>query len=165
MIMTTKKLEGIFIRKLILFGIVYRLGVYGLSFSWFLVAFILYCLLQAFEATYPKHEVIRATLEKEEDKEDVGAKWINDVIKQMWPKIGKLIERALVEEAEPIIKSNFENLEVKKLHGFKFKNVDMGQIPPKFTKPSVTDKESEIILDVNVVMFSDCSISFELASE
>ena len=51
------------------------------------------------------------------------------------------------------------------ISGFKFEKVDLGSIPPRITGIKVYDKNvssSEIVMDLDLVLASDCDINFSL---
>ena len=90
------------------------------------------------------------------------AEWINSIIHQLWPNIGHFTKKILSERVEPKLQAKFESMGIS---GFKFEKVDLGSIPPRISGIKVYDKNvssSEIVLDLDLVLASDCDINFSL---
>ena len=90
------------------------------------------------------------------------AEWINSIIHQLWPNIGHFTKKILSERVEPKLNAKFESMGIS---GFKFEKVDLGSIPPRISGIKVYDKNvssSEIVLDLDLVLASDCDINFSL---
>ncbi|CAB4056391.1 unnamed protein product [Lepeophtheirus salmonis] len=67
------------------------------------------------------------------------AEWLNSIIKQLWPNVGHYTRKLLSESIEPAVATA---LEAYKLNGFKF--------------------DHEIIMDMDIVLASDCEICFSV---
>ena len=88
--------------------------------------------------------------------------WINSIIHQLWPNIGHFTKKILSEKVEPKLQAKFDSMGIS---GFKFEKVDLGSIPPRITGIKVYDKNvssSEIVMDLDLVLASDCDINFSL---
>uniref|UniRef100_A0A0K2UPA4 Extended synaptotagminlike protein 2a [Tribolium castaneum] n=1 Tax=Lepeophtheirus salmonis TaxID=72036 RepID=A0A0K2UPA4_LEPSM len=90
------------------------------------------------------------------------AEWLNSIIKQLWPNVGHYTRKLLSESIEPAVATA---LEAYKLNGFKFDRVVLGQVPPRITGIKVYEKNTardEIIMDMDIVLASDCEICFSV---
>lgn len=94
------------------------------------------------------------------DKE--RAEWINSVIQQLWPNVGRYTRKVITESVEPAVKGALEGYG---LGNFKFDKVVLGQIPPKITGIKLYDKNTsrkEINMDLDLIFASDCDIKFSV---
>ena len=74
--------------------------------------------------------------------------------------IGIFVSNTIIEKVEPKLKSK---LDKKGLSGFRFENIDLGNIPPRVTGIKVNDKnvsQNEIVIDLDLDVKSNCDISF-----
>ena len=88
--------------------------------------------------------------------------WVNLIIQQLWPSISQFAKKIVNEIVQPKIQDKFES---KGLSGFEFEKIDLGSIPPRITGIKVYDKNvsrSEIIIDLDLVLASDCDLNFSL---
>ena len=74
--------------------------------------------------------------------------------------IGIFVSNTVIEKVEPKLKSK---LDKKGLSGFRFENIDLGNIPPRVTGIKVHKKNvspNEIVIDLDLSVKSNCDISF-----
>jgi Ca2+-dependent lipid-binding protein len=86
------------------------------------------------------------------------AEWMNQMLKQLWPKINRFVERT-VRNFQPLLQQQ------KILQSFRFIKIDLGNVVPHVTGIKVYDKNilvDEIIMDINLCYFGDCEMSFTL---
>ncbi|QQP49966.1 Extended synaptotagminlike protein 2a [Caligus rogercresseyi] len=75
---------------------------------------------------------------------------------------GHYTRKLLTESIEPAVATALEGY---KLNGFKFDRVVLGQVPPRITGIKVYDKNTardEIIMDMDIILASDCDICFSV---
>ncbi|XP_065062689.1 extended synaptotagmin-1-like [Rhopilema esculentum] len=85
------------------------------------------------------------------------AEWLNKVIRQVWPFVGKALDKMLRESVEPVLRTKVPST----LSGIRFDTIRIGDLPPRIGGIKVhTDnlKRSEAILDVDIIYAGDAKI-------
>ena len=85
------------------------------------------------------------------------AEWLNKVIRQVWPFVGKALDKMLRESVEPVLRTKVPST----LSGIRFDTIRIGDLPPRIGGIKVhTDnlKRSEAMLDVDIIYAGDAKI-------
>ena len=86
------------------------------------------------------------------------AEWVNKVIHQMWPFVGKILDKLLRENVGPVLRRKVPST----LNGIHFDTIRLGDLPPRIGGIKVhTDnlKRSEIMMDVDIIYAGDSKIT------
>ncbi|KAL3315239.1 Extended synaptotagmin-1, partial [Cichlidogyrus casuarinus] len=86
------------------------------------------------------------------------AEWVNRILKRMWPYICNYVTNILIESVQPSV----ENSLPAALKPFSFTKIDLGDTPPRIGGVKVYESESikrnEIVMDVDLLLYSDARI-------
>ena len=86
------------------------------------------------------------------------AEWINKILHQIWPFVGKILDKILRENVGPVLRSKVPST----LSGIHFDTIRLGDLPPRIGGIKVhTDnlKRSEIMMDVDIIYAGDSKIT------
>ncbi|XP_029450595.1 extended synaptotagmin-1 isoform X2 [Rhinatrema bivittatum] len=87
------------------------------------------------------------------------AEWLNKVLIQMWPFLGQYLEKLLVNQIAPIIRSSNNHLQT-----FSFTKVNLGEKPIKVSGVEVHTEmdKKQILLDLHLSYVGDVEINVEV---
>eukprot|EP00794_Sanderia_malayensis_P003076 gene3076-3541_t len=89
------------------------------------------------------------------------AEWLNEIILQMWPYVGKMVHKIMKETVEPKMQEKLPGI-IKSLY---FEEVSLGNQAPQLGGIKVYTKNverSEIIADVDFIYTGDASVKVNL---
>ena len=155
----------------LLFG-VWATGCYGLSFAWVIIASVGLAMFFKTRADRATQRIISRTIANEKaavaicpdlpswvNFPDVErAEWVNKILHQMWPFVGKVLDRFLRENIGPVLRKKVPST----LNGIHFDTIRLGDLPPRIGGIKVhTDnlKRSEIMMDVDIIYAGDSKIT------
>lgn len=155
----------------LLFG-VWLTGNFGLSFAWIIIGCVsLATFFKQREDRKSQRALSRAIADEQTavailpelpswvNFPDVErAEWINKILHQMWPFVGKVVDKLLRDSVEPVLRSKVPST----LNGIHFDTIRIGDLPPRIGGIKVhTDnlKRSEIMLDVDIIYAGDSKIT------
>ncbi|XP_056107903.1 extended synaptotagmin-3 [Rhinichthys klamathensis goyatoka] len=157
---------------------VYLTGSLGLSISWILLSILMWTMWKnnrrwkdrridtAIDFLENEKDVINTELKSMNmpawiDFADVEkAAWINKILQQAWPFFGMYMEKLLIENIQPAVRSSSSHLKT-----FTFTKVHMGQKAPTVSGVRVYTHEletREVILDFNIVYDADVDIDADV---
>lgn len=157
---------------------VFLTGSLGLSISWILLSILMWTMWKnnrrwkdqridsAIDFLENEKDVISTELKSMNmpawiDFADVEkAAWINKILQQAWPFFGMYMEKLLIENIQPVVRSSSSHLKT-----FTFTKVHMGQKAPTVTWIRVYTHEletREVILDLNIVYDADVDIDADV---
>lgn len=157
---------------------VYLTGSFGLSVSWILLSMLMWTMWKknrkwkdqrldtAIDFLENEKDVIKTELKAMNmpawinfaDVEKAG--WINKILQQAWPFFGMYMEKLLIENIQPSVRSSSPHLKT-----FTFTKVHMGQKAPTVTGVRVYTHEldtREVILDLNILYEADVDIDADV---
>ncbi|XP_066299728.1 extended synaptotagmin-2-like isoform X7 [Branchiostoma lanceolatum] len=88
------------------------------------------------------------------------AEWLNKILAQLWPYVGRYVEDILRSSVEPVVKDSHEML-----RSFQFSNIMLGDMPPRVGGIQVYTEHvhrNEIILDMEIMYAGDCDIQIRM---
>ncbi|CAH1240978.1 ESYT2 [Branchiostoma lanceolatum] len=88
------------------------------------------------------------------------AEWLNKILAQLWPYVGRYVEDILRSSVEPVVKDSHEMLK-----SFQFSNIMLGDMPPRVGGIQVYTEHvhrNEIILDMEIMYAGDCDIQIRM---
>ncbi|XP_078660871.1 extended synaptotagmin-2-like isoform X8 [Branchiostoma floridae x Branchiostoma belcheri] len=88
------------------------------------------------------------------------AEWLNKILAQLWPYVGRYVEDILRTSVEPVVKDSHEMLK-----SFQFSNIMLGDMPPRVGGIQVYTEHvhrNEIILDMEIMYAGDCDIQIRM---
>lgn len=165
-------------RAVVLCYPVYLTGSFGLSISWILLSMLMWTMWKnnrrwkdqridtAIDFLENEKDVISTELKSMNmpawiDFADVEkAAWINKILQQAWPFFGMYMEKLLIENIQPAVRTSSTHLKT-----FSFTKVHMGQKAPTVTGVRVYTHEletREVILDFNIVYDADVDIDADV---
>ncbi|KAK9969249.1 hypothetical protein ABG768_027442 [Culter alburnus] len=165
-------------RAIVLCYPVYLTGSLGLSISWILLSMLMWTMWKnnrrwkdqridtAIDFLENEKDVISTELKAMNmpawiDFADVEkAAWMNKVLQQAWPFFGMYMEKLLIENIQPAVRTSNTHLKT-----FTFTKVHMGQKAPTITGVRVYTHEletREVILDLNIVYEADVDIDADV---
>ncbi|RNA28150.1 extended synaptotagmin-2-like isoform X1, partial [Brachionus plicatilis] len=149
------------------------IGYFNFSYSWVLLCVFLYLLRERnSSARQTKAEVIKALGINERDAvlarlDEVPAwvyfpdkervEWLNKILKIIWPHLRLYATTTLVNVIEPIINQYSTNF----IGSVKFKEIDLGDIPPRITSIKVYTENvppGEVLFDCEIMYAGDANI-------
>lgn len=89
------------------------------------------------------------------------AEWLNEIIVQMWPYVGKMVHKIMKETVEPKMQEKLPGI-IKSLY---FEEVSLGNQAPKIGGIKVYAKNvlrSEIIIDLDLIYTGDASVKVKV---
>ena len=155
----------------LLFG-VWLTGCCGLSFAWIIIACVSLAAYFKQRADRSAQRMLARAIADEKTAVAIfpdlpswvnfpdveRAEWINKILHQMWPFVGKVLDKFLRESVEPVLRSKVPST----LNGIRFDTIRIGDLPPRIGGIKVhTDnlKRSEIMLDIDIIYAGDCKIT------
>uniref|UniRef100_A0A8C2G383 Extended synaptotagmin-3-like n=1 Tax=Cyprinus carpio TaxID=7962 RepID=A0A8C2G383_CYPCA len=166
-------------RAIVLCYPVYLTGSLGLSISWILLSMLVWTMWKnnrrgkdqridtAIDFLENEKDVISTELRAMNMPAWVGglfdvekAAWINKILQQAWPFFGMYMEKLLIENIQPSVRSSSPHLKT-----FTFTKVHMGQKAPTITGVRVYTHEletREVILDLNIIYEADVDIDADV---
>lgn len=155
----------------LLFG-VWLTGCCGLSFAWIIIGCVGLAAYFKQRADRNTQRILSRLIAKERaavtlcpdlpswvNFPDVErAEWINKILHQMWPFVGKILDKILRENVGPVLRSKVPST----LSGIHFDTIRLGDLPPRIGGIKVhTDnlKRSEIMMDVDIIYAGDSKIT------
>uniref|UniRef100_A0A9R1SBN6 Extended synaptotagmin-like protein 3 n=2 Tax=Cyprinus carpio TaxID=7962 RepID=A0A9R1SBN6_CYPCA len=166
-------------RAIVLCYPVYLTGSLGLSISWILLSMLVWTMWKnnrrgkdqridtAIDFLENEKDVISTELRAMNMPAWVGglfdvekAAWINKILQQAWPFFGMYMEKLLIENIQPSVRSSSPHLKT-----FTFTKVHMGQKAPTITGIRVYTHEletREVILDLNIIYEADVDIDADV---
>uniref|UniRef100_A0A671STR8 Extended synaptotagmin-3-like n=1 Tax=Sinocyclocheilus anshuiensis TaxID=1608454 RepID=A0A671STR8_9TELE len=165
-------------RAIVLCYPVYLTGSLGLSISWILLSMLMWTMWKNNRRW--KDQRIDTAIDFLENEKDVistelkamnmpawihfadveKAAWINKILQQAWPFFGMYMEKLLIENIQPSVRSSSPHLKT-----FTFTKVHMGQKAPTITGVRVYTHEletREVILDLNITYEADVDIDADV---
>uniref|UniRef100_A0A8C2G614 Extended synaptotagmin-3-like n=1 Tax=Cyprinus carpio TaxID=7962 RepID=A0A8C2G614_CYPCA len=165
-------------RAIVLCYPVYLTGSLGLSISWILLSMLVWTMWK--NNRRGKDQRIDTAIDFLENEKDVistelramnmpawihftdveKAAWINKILQQAWPFFGMYMEKLLIENIQPSVRSSSPHLKT-----FTFTKVHMGQKAPTITGVRVYTHEletREVILDLNIIYEADVDIDADV---
>uniref|UniRef100_A0A673KIG5 Extended synaptotagmin-3-like n=1 Tax=Sinocyclocheilus rhinocerous TaxID=307959 RepID=A0A673KIG5_9TELE len=165
-------------RAIVLCYPVYLTGSLGLSISWILLSMLMWTMWKNNRRW--KDRRIDTAIDFLENEKDVistelkamnmpawihfadveKAAWINKILQQAWPFFGMYMEKLLIENIQPSVRSSSPHLKT-----FTFTKVHMGQKAPTITGVRVYTHEletREVILDLNITYEADVDIDADV---
>uniref|UniRef100_A0A8C1CGZ2 Extended synaptotagmin-like protein 3 n=2 Tax=Cyprinus carpio TaxID=7962 RepID=A0A8C1CGZ2_CYPCA len=165
-------------RAIVLCYPVYLTGSLGLSISWILLSMLVWTMWK--NNRRGKDQRIDTAIDFLENEKDVistelramnmpawihftdveKAAWINKILQQAWPFFGMYMEKLLIENIQPSVRSSSPHLKT-----FTFTKVHMGQKAPTITGIRVYTHEletREVILDLNIIYEADVDIDADV---
>ncbi|XP_016093251.1 extended synaptotagmin-3 isoform X2 [Sinocyclocheilus grahami] len=165
-------------RAIVLCYPVYLTGSLGLSISWILLSMLMWTMWKNNRRW--KDQRIDTAIDFLENEKDVistelkamnmpawihfadveKAAWINKILQQAWPFFGMYMEKLLIENIQPSVRSSSPHLKT-----FTFTKVHMGQKAPTITGVRVYTHEletREVILDFNITYEADVDIDADV---
>ncbi|KAF4109069.1 extended synaptotagmin-3 [Onychostoma macrolepis] len=165
-------------RAIVLCYPVYLTGSLGLSISWILLSMLMWTMWKNNRKW--KDQRIDTAIDFLENEKDVistelkalnmpawihfadveKAAWINKILQQAWPFFGMYMEKLLVDNIQPSVRSSSPHLKT-----FAFTKVHMGQKAPTITGVRVYTHEletREVILDFNIIYDADVDIDADV---
>ncbi|XP_030052621.1 extended synaptotagmin-1 [Microcaecilia unicolor] len=87
------------------------------------------------------------------------AEWLNKILSQIWPFLSQYLEKLLVNQIAPIIRSSNNHLQT-----FSFTKVNLGEKPIKVVGVKVHTEmdKKQILLDLNISYVGDVEINVEV---
>ncbi|XP_019630167.1 PREDICTED: extended synaptotagmin-3-like [Branchiostoma belcheri] len=85
------------------------------------------------------------------------AEWLNKILAQLWPYVGRYVEDILRTSVEPVVKDSHEMLK-----SFQFSNIMLGDMPPRVGGIQVYTEHvhrNEIILDMEIIPEIDFNLT------
>ncbi|TRZ02742.1 hypothetical protein DNTS_005425 [Danionella cerebrum] len=161
-------------RAIVLCYPVYLTGSLGLSISWILLSMLMWTMWKnnrkwkvqrldtAIDFLENERDVINTELKSMNmpawvQFTDVEkAAWINKILQQAWPFFGMYMEKLLIENIQPTVRTYSQHLKT-----FTFTKVNMGQKAPTITGVRAYTHEletREVILDLNILYDADVDI-------
>ncbi|XP_051566926.1 extended synaptotagmin-3-like [Myxocyprinus asiaticus] len=157
---------------------VYLIGSLGLSISWILLSMLMWTMWKN-NRKWKDHRIDTAIDFLENEKTVINtelkamnmpawihfadvekAAWINKILQQAWPFFGVFMEKLLIENIQPSVRSSSPHLKT-----FSFTKVHMGQKAPTITGVRVYTHEldtREVILDLNFIYEADVDIDADV---
>nr|XP_033793079.1 extended synaptotagmin-1 isoform X2 [Geotrypetes seraphini] len=88
-----------------------------------------------------------------------NVEWLNKILSQMWPFLGQYLEKLLVNQIAPIIRSSNNHLQT-----FSFTKVNLGEKPIKVVGVKVHTEmdKKQILLDLHISYAGDVEINVEV---
>ncbi|XP_026127710.1 extended synaptotagmin-3-like [Carassius auratus] len=165
-------------RAIVLCYPVYLTGSLGLSISWILLIMLMWTMWKNNRRW--KDQRIDTAIDFLENEKDVistelkamnmpawihfaeveKAAWINKILQQAWPFFGMYMEKLLIDNIQPSVRSSSPHLKT-----FTFTKVHMGQNAPTITGVRVYTHEletKEVILDFNIIYDADVDIDADV---
>ncbi|XP_051564335.1 extended synaptotagmin-3 [Myxocyprinus asiaticus] len=165
-------------RAIVLCYPVYLTGSFGLSISWIFLSMLMWTMWKN-NRKWKDHRIDTAIDFLENEKTVINtelkamdmpawihfadvekAVWINKILQQAWPFFGMFMEKLLIENIEPSVRSSSPHLKT-----FAFTKVHMGQRAPTITGVRVYTHEvdtREVILDLNFIYEADVDIDADV---
>ncbi|XP_078581431.1 extended synaptotagmin-2-like isoform X12 [Branchiostoma floridae x Branchiostoma japonicum] len=88
------------------------------------------------------------------------AEWLNKILAQLWPYVGRYVEDILRTSVEPVVKDSHDMLK-----SFQFSTIMLGDMPPRVGGIQVYTEHvhrNEIILDMEIMYAGDCDIQIRM---
>ncbi|XP_073701782.1 extended synaptotagmin-3 [Garra rufa] len=166
------------IRAIVLCYPVYLTGSLGLSISWILLSMLMWTMWKN-NRKWKDQRIDTAIDFLENEKHVIStelkamnmpawihfadvekASWINKILQQAWPFFGMYMEKLLIENIQPSVRTSSPHLKT-----FTFTKVHMGQKAPTITGVRVYTHEletREVILDFNILYDADVDIDADV---
>ncbi|XP_013391900.1 extended synaptotagmin-2-like isoform X2 [Lingula anatina] len=162
-----------YLKLVALLLLVWIMGYFDFSVSWILLGLFIFMWNETYQRRKKlQTEIAQFSAKNEKDEilarvEDLPswvffpdverAEWLNKMIRQIWPFVGKYTDDLLRNTIEPSIINNLP----PSLKSFKFEKIDMGDIAPRIGGVKVYTenvRRDEIVLDMDIFYASDSDI-------
>ncbi|CAG7726678.1 unnamed protein product [Allacma fusca] len=172
-----------FAKKCFVCGLVYSMGYFQISVGWLVGPIVLLVVRDQWRRHHDSQRAIAAAAARGDEREIVlarlgdnlpswvifpdveRAEWLNQILKQLWPKINNYTFELVREVIEPPLRDALATS--YKMGSFRFEKIILGDNPVRVRGVKVYDEKktdrSEIIMDLDIVYASDCDIRISVA--
>jgi len=172
-----------FAKKFIGVGLVYSFGYFQISTGWLVGPIVLMVIREQWRRNHDAQRAQAKAAASGDEREIIlarlgdslpswvtfpdveRAEWLNQILKQLWPRINNFTYDLVVNTIEPVLRDTLNTQ--YKLGSFRFEKIILGDMPLRVRGVKVYDEKrtdrNEIIMDLEVIYAGDCDFRFSLA--